>query len=220
MAWQHILPVVFFWSDRPITFEKKVAKCSSMTKHNLSLTHSFKKNNVQWSTQVVQFTVQSHKCFSSRQSSYFNLQHFGSFVTQNSLWSAPVLRFNWNNFIASSRTFLNQTGLFRFDLFYCQCSMWRIQWWLIQLELLPWFVLSHHSFTLHWFCTIRVNVNIVEKTNVLMLICKLFWPHGHSAGDLGSPRASSTHYENCIPELTMWTFYPVCWKINNKTLWI
>lgn len=35
-----------------------------------------------------------------------------------------------------------------------------------------------------------------------MLLCKLFRPPGHSAGDSGYPKGSLTHYDNCIPELT------------------
>lgn len=134
MAWPHILLVVFFWSDRPIPSEKRVAKCSSMTKHNLSFTHSFQKNNIQWSTQVVQHTIQPHKCFSSRQSSYFNLQHFSYFVLRivfkiNKCWDLIEIIL----LLHQGHSWVKRTC---FVLFYCQCTVWRIQWWLIQLQLL------------------------------------------------------------------------------------
>lgn len=49
------------------------------------------------------------------------------------------------------------------------------------------------SFTHHYFCSRRANVNAVKKANDFLVFCKKFRPHGPVNRVLGIPQGSTDH---------------------------
>lgn len=111
------------------------------------------KNSIPWKKQLFQLAVQSHKCFSSKQSLCFCMQckHFTCTLfchIKNNVY--PRARFNKNNFTASSRIFLHASGSFLTE------RMWQ-RWLLVYLMLLPWFMLRYQQFYYHCVCAMSEN---------------------------------------------------------------
>lgn len=177
--WQQILSDlwIFFSLEVADSLQENIYKVPSLTNHSLSVSWPFKS---EWHSlkKAATWTLKSNNCtrvFPQDNTWYFTIwkcfMHIPRFILQNIFKSIPKGHLiKLISLTASSRTFLNEIGIFSFN---CECiSMKKVTTSTVFLSLLDLYW-DTSTFTHHYFCAISINVNPVKRANgVFVLLWK------------------------------------------------